>query len=428
MPKLKDRLVDDEAERRLCGAILTRPACINDLDLDPEEFGSNLCSSVYRTCVNLDARGKWDALAVERESGIEWGILDRLMADCPTTENVGFYADAIRQKALTRRVVTTCKDIQAEGLDGDDLLAMAVERITAIDIPNAASDACSAKDAIKATMDEIHAASQGKREGILTGCELWDEYAWIETGDVMTIAARPSMGKSAVIVWLVRELIGSGHKVLMFLTEGNRRKFMRRMLSQMMKANTRDLRRGKIRDEQAGRIATAVEQINKWPLWIDDSRYLLRDIRRQTRRMKARHGVNVVIVDHLQEVRSGQKGSEYEQMNMVVEGLREMALEAPKAALIQACQLNRECESTPMKQPSVHHLRASGRIEEISDVITLLWRGHRYFPDDPEHSEGEIELNFAKVRDGETGKPTFAWDPARGIMTGPLSKRTKNGV
>ena len=423
MANPKDRLIDHSAEQRVCGAILTRPACINDIDLDPDEFGSTMCHNIYKCCVNLDAAGDWDALAVERAANVEWSVLDKLMAECPTTANVGFYADIVRQKALTRRVLSTCHDIQAEDIDGDDLLGMAVERITAIDIPNASSDAASANEAVKETMDEFNAAMLGKREGILTGCESWDEYGWLETGDVMTIAARPSMGKSALIVWLVQQLIGSGHKVLIFLTEGNRKKFMRRMISQLSKANTKDLRRGKIKGEEVGRVNRAVQDIAGWSLWLDDKRYVLRDIRRQARRMKARHGVDVIIVDHIQEVRSGEKGSEYEQMNTVVEGLRELAAEEPKAVLIQACQLNRECESTPKKKPAVHHLRSSGRIEEISDAIALLWRGHRYFPNDVEYSEGEIEVNFAKVRDGETGTPTFAWDPGRGLVLGPLTQR-----
>jgi replicative DNA helicase len=104
-------------------------------------------------------------------------------------------------------------------------------------------------------------------------------------------------------------------------------------------------------------------------------------------------------------------------------GLRAVAKESPKVALYQACQLNRECEKTPSKKPGMHHLRASGKIEEVSDVIALLYRPWRYFPDSKTYNPDELYVHFAKVREGETGTPLFCWNDGLGTVRGPMSRR-----
>jgi replicative DNA helicase len=426
----ESRLIDFEAEQYVVGCILNAPYRIDDIDLRTTEFGNAGYRDMYKACLMLHANGQiFDPMEVRRIAKVPESAITIACAVATTSETIGRYAAIVRQKAITRRVLNAVRGLESEELDGDELLQLAIENLTSIDIPEAEGDAVSASEAMKEMMEQYAAARSGSRSGVLTGHKGWDDYGWIETGDVMTIAARPSMGKSALICWLITALIRRGHRILVFLTEGNRAKLMRRLTSQVARINSRDIRRGRQSSENLMDLSRASKIISDWSFWVDDKRYKLPDIRRQARRMKSKHGIDVVIVDHLQEVRSGQKGSEYEQMNVVVEGLREMAMEAPRVALIQACQLNRECESTPTKRPAQHHLRASGRIEEISDVIALLYRAGRYWPDKPEVEPTLMEVNFVKVRDDETGISDFRWDPGRGVVNGPWSNRsTDDGV
>lgn len=420
----QDRLVDFDAEQYVVGCILNAPYRINDIDLRVDEFGNPALRDMYKACLMLDANGElYDPAMVARIAKVPESAIKLACAAAITSQTIGHYATLIRQKCITRRVLAASRSLEQESADGDDLLALAVDRLTAIDVPEAEGDAVSASEAMKEMMAQYTAAKDGERKGVLTGIKEWDDYGWIELGDVMTIAARPSMGKSALICWLITALIKRGHRVLVFVTEGNRTKLMRRLTSQVAKINSRDIRRGRRSGENLMDLSRASEIISDWPLWVDDMRYKLPDIRRQARRMKSKHSIDVIIVDHIQEVRSGQKGSEYEQMNVVVEGLREMAMEAPQVALVQACQLNRECESTPTKRPAQHHLRASGRIEEISDVIALLYRPYKYWPEAEDAEPALMEVDFVKVRDDETGVSDFRWDPGRGVVDGPWSNR-----
>lgn len=422
--KIWSRVVDEVAEGYVVGALILRPLLLADVDLSTEEFGHPETRKVYQAICKLDADGEViDLLSVERESGINAIRLSDFCNAVPTTENYKYYVELVRQKAITRATIRACHEVTLDDREGDDLLAYATEALAAIDVPTSITDAVPAGEAARDMMDDMRAAVTGDRKGITTGCEQWDDYGWIEHGDVMTIAARPSMGKSALICWLIVQLIKAGHKVLIFLTEGNRKKLLRRLVAQITPVNSRDIRRGVLSMEQLGTIRNAVERINDWPLYIDDSRYNILDIKRQARKCKARHGIDVIIVDHLQEVRSTERGSDFERMNDVIEGLRMIAQEEPKVGMIQACQLNRECEASKDKRPAVHHLRASGRIEEISDVIALIYRPWRYFPESNEHNPDEMEINFGKVRDDEVGCPTFSWDHNRGLVRGPMSNR-----
>jgi replicative DNA helicase len=423
--KTWSRAVDEEAESYVVGALILRPALLADIDLSATEFGHPETRKVYQAIYKIDADGEViDPLAIERESGVGFDRISQFIDSVPTVENYKYYVELVRQKAITRATMKACHDVTLDDREGDDLLAYATEALAAIDVPTSITDAVPAGLAARDMMDDMRAAVTGERKGITTGCEQWDDYGWIEHGDVMTIAARPSMGKSALVCWLIVQLISVGHKVLIFLTEGNRKKLMRRLVAQITPINSRDIRRGRLSYEQLGTIRNAVERINDWPLYIDDSRYNILDIKRQARKCKTRHGIDVIIVDHLQEVRSTEKGSDFERMNDVIEGLRMIAQEEPKVAMIQACQLNRECEASKDKRPAVHHLRASGRIEEISDVIALLYRPWRYFPESEEHNPDEMEVNFGKVRDDEVGCPTFSWDINRGLVRGPMSNRS----
>ncbi len=314
--------------------------------------------------------------------------LHTLIQSVPTAANAGFYAEIVRERAVLRRLVDAGTKIvqlgySGDGMEVDDIVNAAQAEVFAVAERRTAEDYVPLKDIIEGTVDEIEAA-QHKGEGMTgvpTGFYELDELTQgLHPGQMIVIAARPAVGKSTFALDFARSAaIKNNMTTVFFSLEMGRNEIAMRLLSAEATIALQDLRKGTIKDEQWGKIATTMGRMNEAPLFIDDSPNMsLMEIRAKCRRLKQRHDLKLVVLDYLQLMSSGKKvESRQQEVSEFSRALKLLAkeLEVPVIAL---SQLNRGSEQRTDKKPMIADLRESGSIEQDADMVILLHREDIY--------------------------------------------------
>jgi replicative DNA helicase len=258
-------------------------------------------------------------------------------------------------------------------------------------------------------------ASQSSITGVPTGFHDLDEYtAGFQDSDLIIIAARPSMGKTAFVLNITQHAAIQAQKAVAFFSlEMSKESLVQRVLCAEARVDASRLRRGRLTDDDYARLAIAAGHLNTAPIYIDDTPGIsVLEMRAKARRLKSdRADLAMIVVDYLQlMVSPGKSESRQQEVSEISRGLKALAkeLEIPVVAL---SQLSRAVESRPDKRPMMSDLRESGAIEQDADVIMFLYRPEYYFgPTDKEGNsiEGKAELIIGKQRNGATGNlPLF---------------------
>ncbi len=328
-----------------------------------------------------------------------------------TAANVVHHARIVHDKAVKRSLIAVATEIVEIGYDESDkadrLLDLAESKVFEISQDKSKETFRSLQDEIQSTFDYVEAlmGRGGELTGVPTGFREFDEKTGgLQRGELIILAARPSMGKTALALNIARNAAVLSHKnVAVFSLEMTSQALVLRMLAGEAEVDASKFRSGYISKPDYQALTEGANRLNHAGLWIDDSAAVtVLEIKAKCRRMKAERGLDLVLVDYLQLAHSDSRPDSREQeISEISRGLKALAkeLDIPVVAL---SQLNRGPESRTDKRPMLSDLRESGAIEQDADVIAFIYRDEFYNRDE-ESNRGLAELIVAKQRNGPTG-------------------------
>jgi replicative DNA helicase len=334
----------------------------------------------------------------------------------PTAANLEYHAKIVREKALLRRLIEVStgiiQDTYANQGEVDRLLDEAEQRIFQIAQSHDRKGFVWIKELLWPAMEQIEILSQSGSAitGVPTGFHDLDEKtAGFQKGDLIIVAARPSMGKTAFVLNVAQHAAISAHQaVAVFSLEMSKEALVQRLLTSEARVDAGRVRTGRLRDDDYPRLAQAAGLLNTAPIYIDDTPAIsILEMRAKARRLKAdRPDLAVLVVDYLQLMQANSRTENRQQeVSEISRGLKALAKEL-NIPVVALSQLSRAVESRPDKRPMMSDLRESGAIEQDADVIMFLFRPEYYFgPVDKDGNslEGRAELIIGKQRNGATG-------------------------
>jgi replicative DNA helicase len=338
--------------------------------------------------------------------------LSNLTDIVPVAANITYYAQIIRSKAILRRLIQTSTEIAARCYEQQDdidaLVDDAEQTIFEISRTKSSQDFQSLSKIIPDTFKKVEKLAEKKEliTGVPTGYDDIDKMtAGMQSSDLIVLAGRPSMGKTALAMNIVQNAaIFNKIPVAVFSLEMSKEQLGMRMLCSVSRVDSQDLRTGFIKDPDWPKLARATGILSEAPIFIDDSPAIsVLEMRAKSRRLKIEHDIGLVVVDYLQLMR-GRIGAERreQEISEISRSLKAMAkeLDLPVIAL---SQLNRSLESRPNKRPQLSDLRESGAIEQDADVICFLYRDEIYNKSEDNPKRGIAEVIIGKQRNGPTG-------------------------
>ncbi len=368
----------------------------------------NLRSSDSQVDVALLGSYLMEQKLLEEIGGV--GYLVNLWNDAPSAANVKYYADLIRGKAIVRNLIRACGEVQQEAFNEtqppQELLDSAERRILEIAELGITGEMATLGEAINLAYQRLDfRRSRGDEiSGIRTGfLDLDNLLGGMQNNELVIIAARPSVGKTAFALNLLRNVVVEDRTPALFVSlEQAKIELAERLLCCQARIDSYKLRRGHLNEDETHRLIEAGSILSESPLFIDDTpaQNLLR-IAANARRLKRRHGLKLVVIDYLQLIDPDNKrDSRQEQVATISRRLKGLAreLELPVVAL---AQVNRGSEDRQDHRPRLSDLRESGAIEQDADTVMLL---HRPDYHEPGQQEGLIEVIIGKQRNGPTGE------------------------
>ena len=344
--------------------------------------------------------------------------LIELATSTPSAANLEAYAEIIRQRSITRKLMKANSDISElisnpQGLEGASMLDKAESMIFALnDETNQDNQSIQPmRKLVPAALDRLHELStkSGGLIGTTTGFkDLDSKLQGMHNGDLIVVAGRPGMGKSSLAMNLAENVLFDKESlggVLIFSLEMSAESLTTRMLSGISKINQQKIRSGMLGDKELQTLIEQSEKLKNLPLWIDDSSMLTpMELRAKARRLSRieHHGLSLIVVDYLQLMQLPTSNeNRVNQISEISRSLKSLAKEL-SVPVIALSQLNRAVEQRPNKRPVMADLRDSGAIEQDADVILFIYRDSEYNEDSEDGNKAEI--NIGKQRNGPTGK------------------------
>lgn len=419
-----------EAEEAVLGAILKQPNVLNKVVemLRPESFYMPAHRHIYEAMKHLyDSNENIDIVSVSEtlnyssklESVGGRAYINDLLANTVTTANVKYYAKIIMENAIKRSLISAGSEIVASGYEKqmtvDEALDSAERLIFDIASKKSTSDLVHVKDIVLDTYQRIEYNYEHKGE--LTGVatkfyELDAMTNGLHKSDLIIIAARPAMGKTAFVLNIAQNVaIQSKVPVAIFSLEMSKQQLMQRMLCSEAEVDTQRLKTGNMQSKDWEKLANAMNEFSQAPIYIDDtSGCTITDLRAKCRRLKMKEkNLGLIVIDYLQLMEGSGREDRMQQISAISRGLKVLAreLDVPVIAL---SQLSRAVESRTDKRPMLSDLRESGAIEQDADIVMFIYRDDYYKKVEEEGEEaaaksanGESEIIIAKHRNGPVG-------------------------
>ncbi len=348
--------------------------------------------------------------------------LSDLIHETPSTVNIRAYADIIKEKSVLRQAIRKSEQFiqKAQKEDYDKIehfLDYLESEIFKLGESQSGSDPVKVDSLIESGLKKLEDLYHKK--SAVTGLsssfhELDHLTSGFQNSELIVIAARPSMGKTAFSLNIALHSALNKKKVAFFSLEMSREQVAIRLLSSMSQINLSQLINGQVKDHKWGDLISAGARLSETDLFIDDSSPLSPyEVRSKARRLKARHGLDLVIVDYLQLMKLAEKTESREREVSEMSRLLKSFAKELNIPVIALSQLNRGVESRQNKRPMLSDLRESGAIEQDADVIMMLYRGDYY--EDGEKS-GQAEVIVSKQRNGPTGVVSLRWMPQYGAF------------
>jgi replicative DNA helicase len=419
-----------EAETAVLGSmLLDREAIAAAIDhLDEKSFYTEGNSKIFAAMLKLYDQGKAVDIVTLIEELKKKGMLDGVggpsrvteIANCiPTSANVEHYARIVKEKALLRSLINTATKIAAESYDSsaevDELLDRAEKLIFNITSGHKSGDRVyEMKDVVKESIETIDRLYQRKENvtGIPTGFHDMDiKTAGLQKSDLVILAGRPSMGKSALAISMM-EYAAVVKKVpsAYFSLEMSKDQLAQRMLCSIAGVDAHKVRTGFFSQSDWPKLVSAAGKLSEAPIFIDDTPGISAlELRAKARRLKSKHDIQLVIIDYLQLMRGASKSENRQQeISEISRSMKALARELD-VPVIAISQLSRAVEQRSDHRPMLSDLRESGAIEQDADVVMLIMREEYYTP--TEENKGIAEVNIAKQRHGPIGTVKLAFLP-----------------
>jgi replicative DNA helicase len=421
-----------EAEQGVLGCVLLDPnnclgLCIEKFKPGPEVFYDLRHQTIYESFVAMyDKREPIDIIVLQQRLK-DRGLLDQiggiaylnaLQDAVPSAANLSYYLDIVEEKFLLRKMIQTCSGVVARVYDYDgevDALLDEVERdILGMSESRAGGTIEPVKSLVNKAigMVENYFNRQGQLGGLATGFSDLDRMTdGMHGGEMIVIAARPSMGKTSLAMNIAESVVlNQKLPVGVFSLEMTAESLVLRMLCSNARVNLRNIREGFMSESDFPKLTSAAGKMSSSPLFIDDTPGLsILQLRTRARRMWQQHGVKLFVIDYLQLLNSTSRRAQENRQQEIAEissGLKALAKELDVPVIVLA-QLNREMEKDKNRKPRMSDLRESGSIEQDADLIGLLYKPTSEDEDAPpleDQPDGiPVNLLIAKQRNGPTG-------------------------
>ncbi|MCM3597263.1 MULTISPECIES: replicative DNA helicase [Bacillaceae] len=417
-----------EAEQAVLGAIFLEPASLITASeiLIPEDFYRASHQKIYNVMLKLADKGEpvdlvtvtselADANLLEEIGGVSY--LSDLANAVPTAANIEYYGRIVEEKSILRRLIRTATTIAQDGYSREDevdvLLNEAEKNIMEVSQRKNAGAFQNIKDVLVQTYDNIELlhTRKGDITGIATGfTELDRMTAGFQRNDLIIVAARPSVGKTAFALNIAQNVATkTDENVAIFSLEMGADQLVMRMLCAEGNINAQNLRTGNLTPEDWGKLTMAMGSLSDSGIFIDDTPGIrVSEIRAKCRRLKQESGLGMILIDYLQLIQgSGRnKDNRQQEVSEISRTLKSLAREL-KVPVIALSQLSRGVEQRQDKRPMMSDIRESGSIEQDADIVAFLYRDDYY--DKESENKNIIEIIIAKQRNGPVGTVSLAF-------------------
>lgn len=419
---------DTEAEQAVIGSMLTdKDAIIAAIEVLKEDyFYREDNKTIFSAILNLYNRSEAvDIITVKSElsslgkleavGGLEY--LAELPEKVPTTANVEKYIKIVEEKAILRKLIKTANEIISMGYDEtqevDTIMDQAEKKIFDTMQEREQTGYTAIKDILVDTFIELEQLYNQKQHvtGVTTGfIDLDEKTAGLHNSDLILVAARPAMGKSAFAINIATNAALKGHVgVAYFSLEMSKEQVTSRILCSEAMVDSNKVRTGTIDDEEWGKLANASGELSETQIYIDDTPGIsITEIRAKCRKLKLEKDIGLVVIDYLQLVQgTGKRGASREQEIAEISRSLKILAKEINVPVIALSQLSRAPEQRPDHRPMLSDLRESGSIEQDADIVIFLYRDDYYNEDSEKKNIAEVIL--AKHRGGSTGTVELLW-------------------
>ena len=417
-----------DAEESVLGAMMLSPGAIGAVSeiLDAADFYRDSHSKIYRAALALYARGEpVDAITLVDELEQRGELEDvggrsrvhELAALVPASANAGHYARIVREMATLRGLINAGSEVSRLGWerpgDAQDLVDRAEQIVFELSQSRVSTEFSHIEALLKESFERITQLYEAGEEitGVPSGFRDIDRLtSGFQPGNLIIVAARPSMGKSALGLCMAANIaIRHQLPVALFTLEMSKAEVTQRLMCSEAKVESQRLRSGKLAPDDWPRLTAACDKLAKAPIYVDDTGSItMMEIRSKARRLKSKEPtLGLVVVDYLQLMTSGSNvESRVQEVSLISRNLKVLArdLEVPILAM---SQLSRAVEQRHDKRPILSDLRESGSIEQDADLVAFIYRDEYYSEDSPD--QGLAEVILAKHRNGPTGSEKLSF-------------------
>lgn len=428
-----------EAEQSVLGSILIeKEAMIKIVDLlKPEDFYYDTHRLIYEAM--LDLYNRHDPIDLLTLANVleERKILDKvggpaylaeLTSSVPTATHVFKYAQIVKNKATLRKMIKVGNVIAGCGYNEDEnienLLATAEKEVFGITQTFLKDRFVHIRDILNKRFEEfsaLHIADEkDKVKGISTGYKSLDKIlSGLQPADLVILAARPSMGKTALALSIAQKVAIESNKkstVGVFSLEMSKEQLVDRMFCSILGVDSAKLQSGRLDDKDFQNMGSAMDLLNKAPIFIDDSVGMsITELKAKARRLQMEHGLDLLIIDYLQLMSTGNhaySGNRVQEISEISRSLKALGREL-HVPIIALSQLSRAVEMRNPKIPQLSDLRDSGSIEQDADIVLMLYRKDYYEENLTEDEVGITDIFVRKHRNGPTGTVSLRFEKAQ---------------
>lgn len=418
-----------EAEQSILGSILLENNAINSVleVIAKGDFYSEAHRKIFSVMTDLSEKSEPVDLITLSNALRDKNILETvggtaylasLVDNVPSAANVANYARIVKEKAILRgligsatEIITSCYET---GTDVDNVLDQAEHSIFEISENKVRPSFYPIREIVKDSFRSIEELYTRKEliTGVPTGFEKIDDLtSGLQKSDLIIIAGRPSMGKTAFALNIAQfAALESQIPVAIFSLEMSKEQLAFRLLASEAKVDSQRLRKGFLGETDWPKLTTAAGRLSEAPIFIDDTPAItVLEMKAKSRRLKADTGLGLIVVDYIQLMRSsGFKDSREQEISEISRSLKSLAKEL-KVPVIALSQLNRKVEDRTNRRPQMADLRESGAIEQDADVITFIYRDEVYNKSEDNPEKGIAEIIIGKQRNGPTGTVKLAF-------------------
>ena len=429
------------AEQSLLGALMQEPEKLVEVKaaVDVEDFYDEKNKDIYNAILRLDeAEIIPDTTTIFEEinnSGAFKSMdaslyIVELYDITPSTRNIMHYANLVKRYSIYREIrsalLSSTEEMNQGNADIDSLTATLFDQVEKAMERAKTSQFKNMKDVTNEVFQEIVARMSGEGQNIAipTGFSTLDQLVGLGKGDLVILAARPSMGKTAFALNIALNVAGKNHRdesekktVALFSLEMGADQLVSRMICSEGMLDSEKIKKGTLDNDDMMKLETAVHFLNQKNIFIEDSAFIkVNEVKAKCKLLKNEHGLDLVVIDYLQLLQGSKRTDNRQQeVSEISRSLKQMAreLECPVIAL---SQLSRSVESRHDKRPMMSDLRESGSIEQDADIVSFLYRSDYYRSEDSDENEVQepsdvstVEVIVAKNRNGQTGTAELAF-------------------